>query len=358
MQAYALCRYLETVGYAPKQIMYNQYLKKTDLTKRHKYLAYAVKKFNNLLIKINNKANGLSNLRVRRRNACKEFRDSIPHSDRLYDEGNISECINDFDVFITGSDQVWRPSLFCPAFFLDFVDGSVKPKVSYAASVNSELTDPKIRDIYAEKLKDFTTISVREKRDVKSIQVISKIPVHWAIDPVFLLNQNQWGEKLQGTGYKEPFIFCYFLGEGTKEREIAEQYAKEHSFKLVTIPYMQMNYRKCDKVFGDLRLIDVSPNMFLSLIRESQFIFTDSFHASAFSIIFNKPFVVFGREDHPEMSERIVSLTSLFHCEERYCSKYESKNLAYIESLDNNHINYHSSEYDILLMESKKLLEL
>lgn len=362
LQAYALCRYLETAGYAPRQIMYNQYLKNTDLTKRkgsrNKYLAYVIKKYNNLLIKMNNKVHGVSNLRAQRRNACKEFRDSIPHTDRLYDESNISECVNDFDVFITGSDQVWRPSMFCPAFFLDFVDGSVKPKVSYAASVNSELTDPNIRDVYAEKLKDFTIISVREKRDVKSIQSLTKIPVHWALDPVFLLDQNQWSEIVQGSGCKAPFVFCYFLGDGMKERVIAEQYARKHGLKLVTIPYMHMNYRKCDRGFGDLRLVDVSPNLFLSLIRESQFVFTDSFHASAFSIIFDKPFVVFGRDDHPEMSERIVSLTSLFHCEERYCSKDGNKNLAYVEALDNKHTKYQSSEYDLLLSESKRMLDL
>lgn len=362
LQAYALCRYLETAGYAPRQIMYNQYLRKTDLTKQkgaeNKYLTWAVKKFNNLLIKINNKAHGVSDLRLRRRNACKDFRDGIPHTEKLYDESNISECVNDFDVFITGSDQVWRPSMFCPAFFLDFVDGSVKPKVSYAASVNSELSDSRIRDIYAEKLKDFTTISVREKRDVKSIQSIVGIPVHWALDPVFLLDQNQWSEKLQGSGLEEPFVFCYFLGEGMKERKLAEQYAEKHGLKLVTIPYMHMNYRKCDKGFGDIRLVDVSPDLFLSLIQESQFVFTDSFHASAFSIIFDKPFVVFNREDHPEMSERIFSLTSLFHCEERYCSKDVDKNLTYIESLDVNYTKYHSSEYALLLMESKRILDL
>ena len=359
LQAYALCQYLKMSGYSPKQIMYNQYLKKTDLTNyRNKYLNYIIKKYNNLLIKINNKVHGVSNLQAQRRNSCKEFRDSIPHTDRLYDESNIAECVKDFDVFITGSDQVWRPSLFCPAFFLDFVDGSVKPKISYAASVNSKLTDSRIRDIYAKKLEDFTTISVREQRDVKVIQSITKQSVHWAIDPVFLLNKKQWNEKSQALGLSEPFVFCYYLGDGIKERKIAEQYAKKHGLKLVTIPYMLMKYRKCDKLFGDIRLVDVSPNMFLSLINEAKYVFTDSFHASAFSIIFDKPFVVFSRDDHPEMSERIISLTSLFHCEERYCSSSENKNLKYIEALENKNTIYNSDEYDLLLAESKSILDL
>ena len=362
LQAYALCEYLRSTGYEPKQIMYNQYLDWKDLTRRNKNrndcIDYIIKKFKNFLVKVNNRIHGVSDIRVRRRNACKEFRDSIPHTNKLYDERNISECLNDFEAFITGSDQVWRPSLFCPAFFLSFVDGADKPKISYAASVNSELTDPRIRNIYSEKLKDFTTISVREKQDVGAIRSLTTTPVYWALDPVFLLSASQWKRVIQRSGITEPFLFCYFLGDGVKERTIAEEYAKKNNLRIVTIPYMQKNYRECDKSFGDVRLIDVSPNLFLSLIYESQYVITDSFHASAFSIIFNKPFIAFEREDHPEMSNRIMSLTSLFHCENRYCKNHQDSNLHYIETLDNGDINYQSSEFDSLLKESRRILDL
>ena len=362
LQAYALCEYLNSKGYESKQIVYNQYASWTDLTKKgnkeNKLQAFAIRKFINLLAKVNNRVHGVSDLRTRRRDSCKGFRENIPHTDKLYDETNIAECVNDFEAFITGSDQVWRPSMFCPAFFLSFVDGSVKPKISYAASVNSDLSDSKVRSIYAELLKDFTTISVREEKDTKVIQSISKVPVHWAIDPVFLLSEKQWKEKFQASGIKDPFIFCYFLGDGLKERELAEEYAGKHHLKIVTIPYMKKNYRKCDRTFGDIRLIDVSPNLFLSLINESKYVFTDSFHASAFSIIFKKSFVVFERDDHPEMSERIVSLTSLFRCEERYCNNSQKKNLQYIETLNNRNIEYKTSEFDILQKESKRILDI
>ena len=79
---------------------------------------------------------------------------------------------------------------------------------------------------------------------------------------------------------------------------------------------------------------------------------------SAFSIIFKKSFVVFERDDHPEMSERIVSLTSLFRCEERYCNNSQKKNLQYIETLNNRNIEYKTSEFDILQKESKRILDI
>ena len=78
--------------------------------------------------------------------------------------------------------------------------------------------------------------------------------------------------------------------------------------------------RKEDINFGDLQLFDAIPQDFLSYILYSEMVFTDSFHASVFSLIFHKQFFAFGRTEHKEMNNRLETLTKMFHTEERFIS--------------------------------------
>ena len=328
LQAYALCKYLNDSGYPTKQITYDFYRKTISSSKDYKNLVSFLfkrlqKRTNNLIIKTINIIHGVSELRKDRRNICAEFRASIPHTETVYNDNSIEDCNNLFDIFIAGSDQVWNPDVFRPSFFLSFVNEE-KKKISYAASIGNSITGKEMQSEYEDALNKFDRISVREKSDINKLEDLCKKRVEWVVDPVFLLTEKQWetvSSPVQLNINKE-YIFCYFLGDDKRHREIAQKVAIMCNCAIVTIPYMQMNYRKCDSKFGDEKLLDLTPAQFLYLVKNAKGIFTDSFHATAFSIIFNKWFITFGRTDHPRMNERITSITSLYNCGDRCVLDY------------------------------------
>ena len=105
--------------------------------------------------------------------------------------------------------------------------------------------------------------------------------------------------------------------------------------------------RKCDEKFGDVKLYDVSPGEFVSLIKYSDCVFTDSFHACVFSNIYEKNFFVFPRSGADKMSNRITSLISLFHNQERFCDSSEKQSMEYINSIGNAHVYRKSIDEEI-----------
>lgn len=364
LQAYALARYLNYRNFESKQITYD--FSRTTININipnkkwtSKFILRVKKLIKNMLNEGSNIVHGLAGLKKIRIEACKEFRDSIPHTKDIYTVDTLKKTIDEFDVFITGSDQVWNPNGYRPGFFLTFVDGKLKRKIAYAASVSNKIS-PKALDIYKEVLKDFDVISVREKADISQINKTTEKRVHWAVDPVFLLSKEDWNSVASSTKdvITEPYIFCYFLGDSEKQRAVAQEYASAKHLKIVTIPFMQMSYRKCDSKFGDVRLLKVSPNQFLGLIKNAESVFTDSFHATAFSIIFQKKFVVFERSGHPEMIERIKSIIQLFKCNDYFIDE-EKVTVEYVSQvLSKNYLLYESEEFTHLLGESKRILDI
>lgn len=114
------------------------------------------------------------------------------------------------------------------------------------------------------------------------------------LDPVFLLSAADWHEIVQEPHIKTPYIFCYLLGSNKEQHERAIKIAKENSCKLVTIPYLN-GYNQLDDNFGDIQISAASPQEFLGLIENAAGVVTDSFHATAFSVIFNRPFWALSR---------------------------------------------------------------
>ena len=98
---------------------------------------------------------------------------------------------------------------------------------------------------------------------------------------------------------------------------------------------MQGYYEKADEKFADISISEASVGQFLYLIKNAEYVFTDSFHATVFSLIFEKQFFVFERAGHKGMGERINSLLSLFDLEERFIVDEKNNELSYLEKLQN-----------------------
>lgn len=368
LQSYALVKTLEKLNYQAEQISYRytghkaqneslSFVAKIRLKLAEgivsflKFVCVYVKgQFKNILFKL------CKNIKKSHQDAVEEFNNSILHSEKIYDKQNIFECVKDYDVFITGSDQVWNLDWYQPAFFLEFVSRD-KIKISYAASVGMSRLDNEQKEIFKNSLKDFHAVSVREANAVEMLKDLSPVTPQYVLDPTLLLSAEEWDLVCAPKIFTERYVFCYFLGEDTKERKVAKKYARKRGLKIVTLPHLNNSFVFSDVKFGDIRLFDVSPEKFLSLIKYAEYVFTDSFHATVFSALYHKEYFVFQRSGRKGMSSRIYSLTKLFESENHFCDVKEKATLAYIEKLPKLDYTHLQKEYEEMRNKSLAFLK-
>lgn len=209
------------------------------------------------------------------------------------------------DLYIVGSDQIWNVFYEAgrdPAFFLEFVNKG--KKASYAASFSYLDIDEVNRKRIKQSLDTFTAVSVREYHGMDILGSMD-IKGTWVLDPVFLLSIDEWKKIMAPFAKTEKYLLIYDF-EGNKElKEFAIQYAKEKQLKIYSInDTYPLLY--ADRNFGS-----AGPKEFLSLIYHCDAFVSNSFHGTAFSIIFNKPVFVFNRHRH-KVNSRMESLMSLF----------------------------------------------
>ena len=177
-------------------------------------------------------------------------------------------------------------------------------------------------------------------------------PVYVSMDPTLLLSREDWDGICGNACITQPYLFCYFLGDSKLQRSLAKEYAEKHHLKIVTLPYLTENYRPCDKYFGDEQLYDVSPADFILLIKNAEAIFTDSFHATVFSMIYEKNFVVFDRAIGSSMGSRLRGLLESVGLQERFCDTAEKNTIECISSLPGIHYDRVNAKIEILKTDS------
>ena len=355
LQAYALCKAFENKGIDSEQICYkaanrqnrsvlDNLLRLPSYYYRRLKTMYSKRKYPKLYQKIDERIESV-----------KPFNQSIKHSDFVYSPDTIQRAEEQYDVFVSGSDQVWYPDVFCPAFSLSFVKN--KKKFSYAASIASNVIPAEKKDYYRESLVGYEAISVRETKAKELLEDLGITNIQVVLDPVFLISEKEWSTIAEDRIIEDKYLFCYFLGDDDTSRNLARDIAKRRGLKIATIPYLQNKYRRCDNGFGDYALSKVSPNSFLSLIRNAECILTDSFHACAFSIIFKKQFYVCERIGGESMNSRIHEIVNLINSEERYLNSKELFSYEYIDSLKD--INYDEKKigYEKYKEESRRFFE-
>ncbi len=223
------------------------------------------------------------------------------------------------DVYIVGSDQVWNPETsgyFDPAFFLGFVPEG-KIKLSYAASFGVSDIVPELRPILKSYLSSFTGISVRESIGLKILESSGIMNATTTVDPVFLLDSALWSSMAAKRVSDVPYLLVYDFENNPMIEKIVKNYAETNNYKI----YSVNNYSKTH--FADMDFNETGPDVFLSLIIHAESIFTNSFHATAFSIIFRKNFYVFNRI-HSEINSRILNILELCNLSDRLITDDES----------------------------------
>lgn len=215
---------------------------------------------------------------------------------------NISEIVKKYDYFVIGSDQVWNPFYKAGdnAMFATFAPS--EKVISYAASFGVTEIPERFYSYLENGLKHLSKISVREQEGVGIVSNIANKNAQLVLDPTMLLKSNQWHEITKKAELpflnSKPYIVVYVLGELTENsKKIINKFIEKHDFEAYIIMGEQAT---SEAVVPD-------PLGFVKLIENAEFVFTDSFHATVFSIIMNTPFKVFSR-DNGELNSRIVTL--------------------------------------------------
>lgn len=219
-----------------------------------------------------------------------------------------SRKFTEVDCFVCGSDQIWNPNYYESINLLTGKLPIPKRSVSYAASFGvSEIPQEKKKD-FAKALKNLEAISVRENQGVAICNELGFAESRVNIDPTFLLSKSEWLKVVKKPNKAIPpkYIVTYFLGKiEDKNEELINNYCLENNVKRIDLNSVNA-----------LEWYDITPFEFLYLINSSEFVFTDSFHASVFSIIFGKRFLTAERtsDGTNRMSSRIDTLFSTFAC--------------------------------------------
>lgn len=258
----------------------------------------------------------------KRKQAFTDFvENNVSTSDRLIKWNEIAQM--EYDTIIVGSDVVWQQTHYSidRIPFLDFQTNKEIRRISYAASFGTDwIPEENIQDVKRCLLK-FDSISVREKSSVQLLKNIGVKNVQHVLDPVFLLSKNDWENiyKMPETikDIREtPYAFVYLLGADENYQKEINRLCLKENILIVNIPFAVGEKNDTDLSFGDVQLIDCSPQEFIWLIANAEYIFTDSFHAVAFSTIFQKRFLAVDRKI-PILSNRILDFLKTINAQDK-----------------------------------------
>lgn len=225
-----------------------------------------------------------------------------------YNREIIGQTNGKYDVFVTGSDQVFNLKLTGgdTTYFLDFVETGIK--MAYAASLGTFLSEKKGQ--YQQLLGTFACLSVREKSAAVLLEEEMGIRADVMPDPVFLHTGKEW-VKLLGIRVRnqtEKYVLVYALFEKKELYQLANAVAQKNGFKVIVVTKALRPLGRADRY-----LRNTGPKEFVELVANADYIVTNSFHGTAFSLIFEKQFTAVLP---PVAPERIVDLlTDLDICD-------------------------------------------
>ncbi|MGC4129288.1 MAG: polysaccharide pyruvyl transferase family protein [Bergeyella sp.] len=247
----------------------------------------------------------------------------IPTDTTLYrNNEELKSNLPEADAFICGSDQIWN-SFFQNgkdiAFYLNFVPDN-KKKIAYAASFAIDELEESVKPLVKENVARLNAVGVRETSGVRILNELGIDNAIQVLDPVFLLDKEHWKNFI--TPVKGDFILVYDFDSNLVIKEIALTLKREKDWKIYA---MNQNIDYADQNFWL-----EGPEKFLSLVSQSRMNITNSFHSTAFSLIFEKQLVVVNRSE--KINTRMRDLLGLFGLEKYLISKVdEFKNLKHID---------------------------
>lgn len=274
------------------------------------------------------------------------------HFDGYEDYGayfhDIVNLASKYDVVVTCSDQLWSPAGLGTNFYnLMFVPDNIR-KVSFASSFGVGVIPWYQKKATARYLRRIDYVSCRENRGAEIVKELTGRDVPVLMDPVFAFTMQEWEQLVPVRKiYEEQYVFCYFLGAHIVYREKVKAFAQERGLKIVTLKHLDQ-YVEYDASFGDYSPFDADPDTFLNILRGADFVFTDSFHGCAFSIINHKRFVVFDRyntKSRASKNSRIDTVCENLGLENRRADESSGLNAIMDAHVDWNEVNTRAEVY-------------
>ena len=195
------------------------------------------------------------------------------------------------DLYIAGSDQIWNTDVHNgkePAYYLEFAPKIAK-KISYAASFAVESIPEDLISFITKNISKFDAISIRERSGVRILESLGFDNIHHVLDPVFLLEKQMWidySKKAKIKKYSNYILVYDFVGD-ERIKAFTREMAKKMDKQIISLcDYITYNW-------ADVNIKTAGPLEFLYLINNADLVISNSFHATAFSIIFQKEFYVF-----------------------------------------------------------------
>ena len=278
LQAYALKKYIQKLGYEVKIINYHHETipdgyPKEDNEKRWE-------KFN------------------------KFIKTLIDNEEKVYTKEEDLEQL-DIDFWICGSDQIWNTEItrgFNRGFFLDFKTNG--KKISYAVSMGIPELPKEYEQKFKESLEKLDEISVREESLKQYAEKFVDKKIEITLDPTLLLDVSDYEKLLVENSYGQ-YVLIYALGPDERLIKIAKKIAKEKKVEII-----ELN-DKAKKDYFCKQISDASPEEFLSLIKNAKAVITNSFHGTIFSIIFKKEFYTITRLNRNSRMENILKIVGM-----------------------------------------------
>lgn len=259
-----------------------------------------------------------------------------------YEELNKGINELEIDAIVCGSDQIWNPNVcegLDPVYFADFTYFSGKA-ISYAASIGQSVEKEYLQE-YKQYMEKLDCISVREEKCKESLQFIRE-DIQVVPDPVFLIEKSMWENLINEYQNQGKYILLYLLEESEQAYQLVEKMASEKNAKVIEIV---INKKLSNRKRKFNTYASCAPMEFVALIKNAEFVVTNSFHATAFSIIFNKEFCAVR---HSVRTERIENLLQKFGMEERLKSPND---LEYDKVF-----NINSARIEEIILEEKELV--
>lgn len=300
LQACALLYYLNKQGYSAEVIDY-----RPDYLAFHEKIFFwpksSLKEWLKLFIRLRQRVDAVS--RYQNFETFSEKYISLTKRS-YYNVEELQKYPPEADIYIAGSDQIWNTDFrngTDAAFYLDF--GPLRTKrISYAASFAlSDLTYGS-DEFVKEHLSKFDAISVRES---SGLRILSSLGYNGfiTVDPVFLLSAGEWDAMFSCQEIYDPYILVYDLMGCNLIKRLAKQLAKQYKCKIYSVSPRRFSY--VDKNYPQ-----VAPDQFVQFIRNARCVVSNSYHGTAFAIIYHRDFYVVDRIDgqNERMHDLLASL--------------------------------------------------
>lgn len=224
--------------------------------------------------------------RIPKKRAFTKFRKNDLIMTKKCDRKTVKKYDKLFDGFIVGSDNVWNSRLtgLDTTYFLDFVSDNAK-KTSYAASLGLANVPMNEQTVFAESLKKFSFISLREQTAAANIASLTGMLVCDTCDPTFFLNIDEWSKLAVEPREKYKYVLVYQMSPSASFVRFAKEFGKQKHLPLIYIPFPYGICKCCMKP-------QIGPHEWLGYVKNAEYVITDSFHGCVFTSIFERNLII------------------------------------------------------------------